>query len=78
MPHVSIKLIGNPTSDEKARVAKRIVKVLEEELGKPEKYISISLEGFSFGDWEKVYNEEIKDNKHLILKPGYKNPKTFE
>ena len=78
MPHIDVKLIGNPTDKEKNRVAERIAEVIEEELGKPKKYISVSIEGKTFADWENVYNSEIKDNANIVMKPGYTNPKTFQ
>lgn len=78
MPHIAIKLIGSPSEDQKKRVAEKIANILEEDLGKPKKYISISFEEKSFADWEEVFNLEIKDNKNLVLEPGYSNPKTFQ
>jgi hypothetical protein len=47
-------------------------------MGKPEKYISVSVEEYSFDEWEGVYNDFIKNRGNVILKPGYSNPKTFE
>jgi len=35
-------------------------------------------EKYSIGEWETVYNECIKDNGNVLVKPGYANPKTFE
>ena len=78
MPHITIKLIGNPTKEEKERVSERISKIIEDELGKPRKYISVAIEGVGFSEWENIYNNEIKDNKNITLKPQYTNPKTFE
>lgn len=78
MPHVSIKLIGNPTKEEKERLSEKIAKIIEDELGKPRKYISVAIEGVGFSEWENIYNTEIKDNKNITLKPKYTNPKTFE
>ena len=47
-------------------------------MGKPEKYISVSVEQYSFGEWEGVYDEFVKDKDNVIVKPGYTNPRTFE
>ena len=47
-------------------------------MGKAEKYISVSVDEYSFDEWEGVYNECIKDKDNVLIKPGYSNPKTFE
>jgi hypothetical protein len=47
-------------------------------MGKPEKYISVSVEEYSFPEWEGVYSEYIKDKDNVVVKPKYTNPKTFE
>ena len=78
MPHIDVKLIGSPSEEEKKRVADKIAKVIEDELGKPRRYISVSIESKSFGEWEDVYNAEIKNNKNVVLAPGYTNPITFQ
>ena len=78
MPHVDIKLIGNPSDKEKKIVAEKIAKVIEDELGKPKKYISVSIEGKSFSEWEDVYNSEIKDNTNIVIAPEYTDPKIFQ
>jgi hypothetical protein len=47
-------------------------------LGKPEKYISVSVEEYSFDEWEGVFNEYIKGKDNVLVKPGYSDPKTLE
>jgi len=78
MPHVVIKTIKGPSRAQLQEAAEQISAVVNKTMGKPEKYISVSVEEYSFGEWEGVYNEHIKDNDSVVVKPGYSNPKTFE
>lgn len=78
MPHIVIKTIAGPSDEQIKAAAKRIVKAVNEEMGKPEKYISVSVEQYSFGEWEGVYNDFVKDKDNVVVSPKYSNPKTFE
>jgi len=78
MPHVVIKAIKGASPKQLQDAAEQISVVVNKTLGKPEKYISVSVEEYSFDSWESVYNECIKDNENVLVKPGYSNPKTFE
>jgi phenylpyruvate tautomerase PptA (4-oxalocrotonate tautomerase family) len=77
MPHIIIKTISGPSKQQLEEAAKQIAFVVNQTMGKPEKYISVSVEEYSFGEWEKVYNEYIKDKDNLLVKPGYSTPKSF-
>ncbi len=77
MPHIVIKTIQGPSQKALEDAAKQICSIVNQTMGKPEKYISVSVEEYTFDEWEGVYNECIKDNQHLLVKPGYTNPKTF-
>ncbi|MDR0696198.1 MAG: tautomerase family protein [Christensenellaceae bacterium] len=78
MPHIDVKLVGNPSDQQKKVVAEKIAKIIEDEFGKARKYISVSIEGKSFDEWSEVYYSEIKDNKNIVIKPQYTNPRTFQ
>ena len=78
MPHVVIKAIEGATPEQYRQAAEQILEIINKTLGKPSKYISVSVEEYSFGQWEGVYNECVKDKDNVIVKPGYSNPKTFE
>lgn len=78
MPHIVIKTIAGPSDEQIKAAAERIVKAVNEEMGKPEKYISVSVEQYSFGEWEGVYNDFVKDKDNVVVSPKYSNPKTFE
>ena len=78
MPHVVIKAIKGATPAQYQEAAKQISEIINKTLGKPAKYISVSVEEYSFGEWEGVYNECVKDKGNVLVKPGYTNPKTFE
>ena len=78
MPHIIIKAIEGASKEQMKRACEEAVEVVSKTLGKPKKYFSAAVEEYSFGEWEGVYNECIKDNKSIVLKPGYTNPKTFQ
>jgi len=78
MPHVVIKAIKGASPQQLQEAAEQISVVVNKTMGKPEKYISVSVEEYSFGEWEGVYNECIKGKENVLVKPGYTNPKTFE
>ncbi len=77
MPHIIIKTIKGPSQAQLKEAAEQISAIVNKTMGKPEKYISVSVEEYAFGEWEGVYNDCIKDKDNLIIKPGYSNPKTF-
>lgn len=78
MPHIVIKTISGPSHEQLQLAAEQIADVVNKTLGKPSKYISVSVEEYSFPEWEGVYNECVKDKDNVLVKPGYSNPKTFE
>ena len=78
MPHVVIKAIKGATPAQYQHAAEQISEVINKTLGKPSKYISVSVEEYSFSEWEDVYNEFVKDKDNVVVKPGYTNPKTFD
>ena len=78
MPHIVIKTISGPSREQLQQAAEQIAAIVNKTMGKPEKYISVSVEEYSFPEWEGVYNEFVKDKQNVLVKPGYKNPKPFE
>ena len=78
MPHIVIKTIKGPSDAQLQSAAAKIAKIVNEEMGKPEKYISVSVEQYSFDEWAGVYDEFVKDKDNVLVKPGYTNPRTFE
>ena len=78
MPHIVVKLIGGPSEAQLQKAAEQIAAVVGGTLGKPAKYISVSVEEYTAPEWEGVYNECIRDKDNVLVKPGYTNPKTFE
>jgi phenylpyruvate tautomerase PptA (4-oxalocrotonate tautomerase family) len=78
MPHIVIKTISGPSKAQLQNAAQQICAIVNQTMGKPEKYISISVEEYSFNEWEGVYNEFVKDKDNVIVEPGYTNPKTFQ
>jgi len=58
--------------------AEQVSAVITKTLGKPEKYVSVSVEEYSFDNWESVYNEHSKDKEKVLIKPDYTDPKTFQ
>lgn len=78
MPHIVIKTIAGPSEAQLKEAAEQISAIVNKTMGKPEKYISVSVEEYSFDEWEGVYNEFVKDKDNVVKKPGYTNPKTFQ
>ena len=78
MPHIVIKTISGPSQKQIQEAAEQIAAVVNKTMGKPNKYISVSIEEYTFGEWESVFNEFVKDKDNVLVKPGYSNPKTFE
>jgi phenylpyruvate tautomerase PptA (4-oxalocrotonate tautomerase family) len=77
MPHIVIKAVNGASDTQIQEAAEQISKIIEKTMGKPKKYISVSYEGYSFGEWETVYNTFVEGKDNVVLKPGYTNPKTF-
>ena len=78
MPHIVIKTIKGPSRAQLQQAAEQISAIVNKTMGKPEKYISVSVEEYSFGEWEGVYNECVKGKDNVLIKPGYTDPKTFQ
>ena len=78
MPHIVIKTISGPSNEQLQQAAEQIADVVNKTMGKPGKYISVSVEEYAFGEWEGVYNECIRDTKNVLVKLGHTNPKTFD
>ena len=78
MPHIVIKTISGPSQEQLQEAAKQISAIVNKTMGKPEKYISVSVEEYSFDEWENVYDEFVKNKDNVLVKPGYSNPKTFQ
>ena len=76
MPHIVIKTISGPSQEQLQEAAEQIAAVVNKTLEKPEEYISVSVEEYSFGEWKNVYNEYIKDKDNVLVKPSY-DPKMF-
>ena len=77
MPHIVIKTISGPSKEQLQAAAEQIAAVVNKTMGKPEKYISVSVEEYDYSQWEGVYNEFVKDKDNVLVKPGYTDPKTF-
>ena len=77
MPHVVIKTISGPSQKQLQEAAEQIAGIVNKTMGKPEKYISVSVEEYSFDEWPGVYDEFVKDKDNVLVKPGYTDPKTF-
>ena len=78
MPHIVIKTISGPSKEQLQEASEQIAAIVNKTMGKPEKYISVSVEEYSFPEWEGVYDEFVRDKDNVLVKPGYTNPKTFE
>ncbi|GEM_PF-319405 len=77
MPHIVIKTISGPSQEQLQKAAEEIAAVVQRTMGKPEKYISVSVEEYDYSQWEEVYNTYVKDKDNVLVQPGYTDPKTF-
>ncbi len=77
MPHIVIKTISGPSKDQLQEAAEQIAAVVNKTMGKPEKYISVSVEEYDYAQWEGVYNEFVKDKDNVLVEPGYTDPVSF-
>ena len=77
MPHIIIKAIEGASHKQMEEASLAAIEAISKVLNKPKKYFSASFVNYSFEDWEQVYNEDIKDNEDIVVKPQYTNPKTF-
>ncbi len=77
MPHIVIKTIAGPSQEQLQKAAEQIAEIVNQTMGKAKKYISVSVEEYTFGEWAGVYDEFVKDKENVLVKPGYTNPKTF-
>jgi 4-oxalocrotonate tautomerase len=73
MPHVVVKFYPGTPEENKAKIAEGITKLIQEQTGKPEEYISVDIREVAEDVWmDEVYNKEIKPNfDTLYKKPGY-------
>ena len=78
MPHIVIKTISGPSKDQLQKAAEQIAAIVNQTMGKPEKYISDYVEEYDYSQWDGVYNEFVKDKDNVLVKPGYTDPKTFQ
>ena len=78
MPHIVIKTIKGPSQAQMQEAAEQVAAVVNKTMGKPSKYISVSVEEYAFDEWADVYNEYVKGKGNVLVKPGYSDPKTFE
>ncbi len=77
MPHIVIKTISGPSQEQLKKAADKIAAVVNQTMGKPEKYISVSVEEYDYSQWKDVYNEFVKDKDNVLVKPGYTDPVSF-
>ena len=77
MPNIVIKTISGPSQEQLQKAAEEIAAVVQRTMGKPEKYISVSVEEYEYSQWEEVYNTYVKDKDNVLVQPGYTDPKTF-
>ena len=51
MPVVNVKLVGTLSEEQKAEIADRFTKTLEEVAGKPPKYVYVVFDEVKRGNW---------------------------
>ena len=71
MPHIVIKTIKGPSHEQLQEAAEQMVTIVKKTLGKPETYISVSVEEYAYDEWKDVFSECIDGKENLFVKPGY-------
>lgn len=77
MPHISLKMIEGRTEEQKKKACEKLVAALKEAIGVPDMYISCSIEDYTAEEWQKVFKEEITDNKEHVYKEPHYDPKSL-
>jgi len=78
MPHVIIKTISGSLKKSLQKTAEQIGDIVNKTLGKPNKYISVSIEEYPLDEWEGIYKKFIEDKDNILIKLFYSVPKTFQ
>ena len=71
MPHVVIKTIKGPSQEQLQEAAEQMAAIVNKTLGKPEMYISVSVEEYAYDEWKNVFSEYVDGKDNLLVKPGY-------
>ncbi len=74
MPHIALKMLKGRTDAQKELAVKKLSEALNEALGTPDMYISVSVEDYTAEEWQEVFEKEISNNPNLKKQPKY-NPK---
>ena len=70
MPHISVKMYPGRTQEVKEDFAKKLQKLMMEELGCKADHISVSVEDIAPEHWQKEVVEQIK-SEDLIIEPNF-------
>lgn len=74
MPHFQIKMLEGKTEEQKKKLTEEVIKAAQSVIGFGDESYSVSIEEFTFSEWEnQVYPKEIMGRKEILYKePGYK------
>ncbi len=72
MPHVTVKLFEGRSPEKKEELALALRECVSRVLGCDTGHVSVALEDVKPRDWHRVYDQEIRENSHLVLGPSYR------
>ena len=78
MPHIVIKTLSGKSPQMLQDAAEQVAVAVNKSMTVGMEHISVSVEEYTRAEWPGVYNECIKDNDAVVIKPGYSDPVTFE
>ena len=76
MPHITLKMLKGRTDEQKKLATEKLSAALHEAIGATESHISVSIQEYTPEEWQKVFAEEIENNKNLTQQPHY-DPKSL-
>lgn len=73
MPHFAIKLLEGKSEGQKKQLAEEVVKAAQRVIGYGEESYSVTIEDFTWDEWQKqIYPKDIQGRKDILFKsPGY-------
>lgn len=76
MPHISVKMLGGKTAEQKALAVKKLSQAMCDAIGCTSDFVSIALEEYTPEEWQEIFATEISASKSLVQEPNY-DPKSL-
>lgn len=76
MPHISVKMLGGKTEEQKALIAKNLSQGMCDAIGCTSDFVSIEIDEYTPAEWQDVFAEDIITAENLVQPPHY-DPKSL-